>query len=190
MNDTVQDWINGFAGHTAILDTLMKITAQDAIYMVPLLLVVIWFWPAGAGRAANQRLAIATFFAVLVSLGFAAVLASLHQEARPFVTDLSTKLLISHSADNAFPSDHATVAFAAGAAILAGRRFLGLVCLSVATMIAVARIYVGVHWPSDVVAAAVLGLFTGFILARFAPMFEGPQRLLSRFLPPLLISEP
>jgi undecaprenyl-diphosphatase len=190
LNDTAQDWINGLAGHVSILDTMMRLMARDAIFLVPLFLVAAWFWPAGPDRATNQRLAAAAFFSVLLALGFATVLGSIHYEARPFVSDLSTKLLISHGADNAFPSDHATVAFAIGGAIVWWRHLIGAVCLGIAVLIALARIYVGVHWPSDVIVAAAAGLLAGAILARVVPLFEKPQRWFSRFLPAFLISAP
>ena len=190
MNDTVQDWINGLAGHVSIVDLSMKLLARDAIFLLPFLMLGLWFWPAGPERALNQRLGAAAFFAVFLALGFAGVLGDLHHEARPFVSDLSTKLLIPHSADNAFPSDHTAVAFAISGALLGWRRFVGFVCLGLATLIAVARIYVGVHWPSDVIAAAAAGLLAGAILARLLPVLEKPQQWFSRFLPRFLLSAP
>ncbi len=190
MNDTIQDWINGLAGHVSILDISMEFLARDTIFLVPLLLVALWFWPAGSDRALNQRLAATAFFSVFLALGFAAILGNIHHEARPFVSDLSTKLLIHHKADNAFPSDHAAVAFAVSGAILGWRRLIGLVCLGLASLIALARIYVGVHWPSDVTAAAAAGLLAGITLAQLLPLLEAPQRWFGRILPAFLISTP
>ncbi len=190
MNDMVQDWINGLAGHSTALDISMKLLAKDAIFLVPFILIALWFWPAGSQQATNQRLAASAFFAVFLALGFATVLGHLYHEARPFTSDLSTKLLIHHSADNAFPSDHATVVFAVTGAILYWRRLLGSVCLGLAALVAIARIYVGVHWPSDVIAGAAAGLLAGLVLARLAPLLAGPQRWCSRFLPRLIVSSP
>ena len=55
MNDTVQDWINGLAGHVSIVDLSMKLLARDAIFLLPFLMLGLWFWPAGPERALNQR---------------------------------------------------------------------------------------------------------------------------------------
>ena len=189
MNDLVQDWINDPAGKFALLDLVMKLSARDLVYLVPPLLVVMWFWPANE-RALNQRLAVATCIAAVTGLGLAALLAHFVFEARPFISDGDTHLLIQHAADNGFPSDHTTLAFAVAGAILVWRRSLGLVCLALATALGIARIYVGVHWPSDIIVGAVIGLVAGYTVARCLPLLEVPQRLLSRVLPRQLIAAP
>lgn len=189
MNDLVQDWINDPAGKFALLDSLMKFSARDLVFLVPPLLLVMWFWPSSE-RALNQRLALATAVAAVVALGLAAAVAHFVFEARPFISDGDTHLLIRHAADNGFPSDHTTLAFAVAGAILVWRRSLGLVCLVLATALGIARIYVGVHWPSDIIGGAVVGLVAGTSIARCVPLLEKPQRLLSRVLPPQLIAAP
>jgi undecaprenyl-diphosphatase len=192
MNDLIQDWINDQAGKFGLLDAAMKFSAVDIVYLAAPLLLLLWFWPAGGARerAFNQRLAVVTFFAVLAAVALAAVVAHFVFEARPFVTDGSTHQLINHTADNGFPSDHATFAFAAAGALLVWRRGPGLLCLAAASLIAVSRVYVGVHWPSDVLAGGVVGLGAGYAVGRCLPLLETPQRLLSRFLPSPLIAAP
>src|SRR5947209_7483339 len=137
MNDLIQDWINDSAGRFSILDAAMKFSALDVVYLAPLLLLALWFWPSDdpRNRAFNQRLAAVTFFAVVASMALAAVVAHFVFEARPFVTDGSTHLLVRHAADNGFPSDHATFAFSVAGTTLAWRRGLGLVCLALAALI-------------------------------------------------------
>lgn len=120
----------------------------------------------------------------------AAVLAEVHSEPRPFVNDASTRLLISHAMDNSFPSDHATLAFAVGGVIVWWRRPLGLVALGCASLVGFARVYVGVHWPSDIVAGALCGIAAGWLAATALPFWTEPQRWASRFLPRLLVSPP
>jgi len=54
---------------------------------------------------------------------------------------------VQHGADNSFPSDHASVAFAVAFAVLALHRRFGLVLLLFAAAVANDRIFVGVHYP-------------------------------------------
>lgn len=191
MNDLIQDGINGLAGHASFIDTLMKLSARDLIYLAPVLLLGLWLWPERPReRSLNQRLAAAAFVAVLLALGFAEVLRQMHYQARPFVTDPSTNLLIDHAADNSFPSDHTTVAFAVGGTVIWWRRLVGAVTLALAAVVGFARIYVGVHWPADVLAAAGAGLLAGAFAAIALPLLEPLQRRLSRLLPAALISAP
>jgi undecaprenyl-diphosphatase len=191
LNDRIQDLINGTAGHLRLLDRLMEISAQDLVFLIPALLLLLWFWPAiETDRASNQRVAAVTAVSVMAALAVASLIGHVVFETRPFISDLSTRLLINHSADNSFPSDHTTLAFGAAGAMLYWRRTLGFLLLVLATLVGVARIYVGVHWPSDILGAAVIGLITGVVLARFAPLLVRPQGLLAGVLPRALIAKP
>jgi undecaprenyl-diphosphatase len=76
-------------------------------------------------------------------------------------------LFSGHAADPGFPSDHATGAFAVAMAIYLRNRLWVGIALVAAAVLAVGRVAIGVHFPSDVLAGAVLGC--GVALALFAP---------------------
>jgi undecaprenyl-diphosphatase len=191
MNDRIQDLINGLAGHSGLLDSLMRFSATDLVFLLAIIPPVLWFWPASpARRAQNQRIAATAVFSVAIALGIAWLAGHLYSEARPFVSDSDTTLLISHSADNSFPSDHATFAAAIAGVLLIGRPPLGAIALIAVIAVAVARVYVGVHWPGDVVVALVIGFGTGWLLMKAERLLVAPQRAFSRILPPLLVSPP
>jgi membrane-associated phospholipid phosphatase len=91
-----------------------------------------------------------------------------HGVARPFVVDPhGVHLFSGHAADPGFPSDHATGAFAVAMAIYLRNRLWVGIALVAAAVLAVGRVAIGVHFPSDVLAGAVLGC--GVALALFAP---------------------
>jgi undecaprenyl-diphosphatase len=60
-----------------------------------------------------------------------------------------------------FPSNHATNMFAAGTFLMASAPPLGAVILGLAATIAYSRVYVGVHFPADIICGALLGFFWG-----------------------------
>src|SRR5262249_23961985 len=106
-----------------------------------------------AGLSAGLALAIAHFVAIAVN------------RPRPFVADPSDVHLFTHHAtDPSFPSDHATAAFAIAVAILLRDRRWGAVALVFACVLAVGRVAMGVHYPSDVLAGAVLGTACALVL--------------------------
>ena len=106
---------------------------------------VLWLWPLSTGtRAANQRIVLATLLATGLALSLAHVLSYVNHNARPFVSDPTTRLLIHHTPDNGFPSDHAGFAFAVGAAIVWRRRLVGVSALFAALLVGFARVFVGV----------------------------------------------
>jgi membrane-associated phospholipid phosphatase len=76
---------------------------------------------------------------------------------RPFLA-LDHVLVLAHrSADGGLPSDHGTLAGAVLAALLLVDRRLGLAATAVGLLLAVSRVYVGVHYPGDVLAGLAFG---------------------------------
>ena len=85
--------------------------------------------------------------------------------ARPYVTHpAQTHLLIARSHDPSFPSDHATGAFALAFGIWLYDRTVGTVLLVLAAVLAFARVYVGTHYPGDVIAGALMGVGVATVL--------------------------
>ncbi len=81
----------------------------------------------------------------------------LYFDARPFVVDHFIPLIM-HAADNGFPSDHTLLAAGLAAVGMYWNKKLGIVLWALAALIAVARVYVGVHHPIDVIGSAVIAL--------------------------------
>ena len=67
------------------------------------------------------------------------------------------RVLSAPSLDPSFPSDHAAVAFAIAFGVLAFSRRAGILFLAAATLISLSRIALGLHYPSDVLAGALVG---------------------------------
>jgi undecaprenyl-diphosphatase len=93
---------------------------------------------------------------------------------RPFVALTNVILLGPMAKSYSFPSAHATQAFMM-AAMLAGRFKKYILFYSLAALVAFSRIYVGVHYPSDVLAGAVIGIVVGLFLAKMYKDLVGSQ---------------
>lgn len=95
------------------------------------------------------------------------LLKNLVARPRPCLIDTSVPLLIANPTDYSFPSGH-TLLSAISATIMAKTdRRLGYAAIPPAVLIAFSRLYLFVHFPSDVLAAAVLGLVIGELIFRF-----------------------
>jgi undecaprenyl-diphosphatase len=95
---------------------------------------------------------------------------------RPFVAmPDSTVKLIEKSPEASFPSGHAMLFFALAMAVYYIRPKYFPYFLIGAVLIGAARIFVGVHYPFDIIAGAGLGLISGYIVHRFFPKLPSPK---------------
>ena len=91
---------------------------------------------------------------------------------RPFVSGLG-KQWLPHAATHSFPSAHASVAFALATVVLLMARqahwaALAVLAVFAASLIAWSRVYLGLHYPSDVMAGALAGAASGWLAWRLS----------------------
>lgn len=82
---------------------------------------------------------------------------------RPYIADPSLVLIIPPESDFSFPSGHTVCSIESAVAIYVNNKKLGLAALALAVVIAFSRLYLTVHYPSDVAAGALLGIATGYL---------------------------
>ena len=112
----------------------------------------------GKWRSVNGRHGVAAAgFSALLALVVAHLITELWARPRPYVAHPDVHLFIARSADPSFPSDHATAAFAIAVALFLRHRKAGWIAVAMATVLAVARVAVGTHYPGDVAAGALIG---------------------------------
>lgn len=153
-------WVQGFTGQP-LIDELMVFLAEFLILLVPVTLLFIWF--KGMDFEARELSAF-TFFTTVTGLILSYVMGVLffHQEPSAVFQTIA-----SPSGENAFPSQHTTVILAAAAPLLyRGRRKLGALLLSAGLLTGFTRIYVGAHWPVDILGA-VLAASISLPVSRF-----------------------
>ena len=153
MDLTIAHALNALlAHHDGIEDPLSwYASASEVLFALTLALLFV--------LASTRRSAVVAAIAAPAALIVGALIAMLVHRARPFVADPGEiHGFIPHAADSGFPSDHATAAFAIATAIAIYHRRIGAVLLAAATTLAIARVAVGIHWPTDVLAGALIGV--------------------------------
>jgi len=131
-----------------------------------------WFWIALALALLCFRRWRRTGATVLLALVIGALITNialkpLVARIRPYDVIEGLSLLVKRQADLSFPSGHTCAAFAAGAVCFVRlRRPWGVCLLVLAVLIAVSRLYVGVHYPTDVLGGIVVGLFGAWAALR------------------------
>ncbi len=94
-----------------------------------------------------------------------AALKPLVARARPCWINDTVKLLIENPTDYSFPSGHSQVSFVSAASIYRSHKRWGIAAYVLAVLIAVSRLYLYVHFPTDVLAGALIGIVTGTIVS-------------------------
>lgn len=164
--------INAPAAPNLYLLFVARFLASWLIYLAAAGLVFGWI---RGGIALRQRLFFAGITAI-VALGVNFTIAGLWYHPRPFEVGIGHQF-VAHLPEASFPSDHATVLFALALALLLGgaRRALWALALSAALGVAWSRVYLGVHWPLDMVGsfgvAAIVAALLRLML--WAPIKRG-----------------
>lgn len=169
-------WVNGFAGHHPVVDALMTAVARAAPAVVVVVLLVCW----ACWTRAWQRAAILATVAALLALGVGQLLSMALPRPRPFLT-LPVTVLVPHTPDPSFPSDHAILMFAVTVVLASVSHRLAAWLGAFSILVLIARVYIGVHYPSDVLGGAALGAAGAWATLRLARI-PAVERLISTVL--------
>lgn len=131
------------------------------------------------------RKKIGAFLCALLAMGFAGLvnLIVLFFWQRPWAFMTYAKLIIPNAAasyldNSAFPSSHTYIAFAIATSVfLYGHKKLGPILYILAIFVALGRVGVGLHYPSDVIAGAILGILSGIIVYYIVRKYEQARKL-------------
>ncbi|HZY65735.1 MAG: phosphatase PAP2 family protein [Actinomycetota bacterium] len=144
----------------------------------PLTVIMRWFTVAGTAGALWGFIAagmfVATGFQVRnLLLSWAAIALSwilaegtkhLFDRSRPFIYDTSIAPLIKTPSSSSFPSGHSATAAAGALALSVFYPLLAPVLVPAAILVILSRVYLGVHYPFDVLAGGTIGLATAAVL--------------------------
>ena len=137
--------LSGWRLHGAIF------AAEWVILIVPIGLVLMWT----NGVPGQREAAVRALLAAVVALAMSKIIGLIWFHPRPFMTGMGQSFL-HHAADSSFPSDHATGMFSVALALaicqLREARRFGTVLLALGIAVAWARVFLGVHWPLDMIA--------------------------------------
>ena len=156
---------------TAILDPLVcAYTHLGDAGMLWIVLTVLLLVPKKTRRAGLVS-AIALLLSLLCTN---VVLRHLVARPRPWLDVAGLIPLVAEHDPNSFPSGHTSAALAAACAWwhTLPRRWMRVFGLVMAVLMGLSRLYVGVHYPSDVLAGALVGVFCGWLAWRLYQMVE------------------
>ncbi|WP_231188872.1 undecaprenyl-diphosphatase [Haladaptatus sp. DYF46] len=161
-----------------LLNEIMIFAAEGLVYLIPLVLLYLWFTPEGKRTNSAFQMTLTLpqvttedgkaksvfiFITIVVSLVISYVLGQLYSHPAPYMVGYDTLLV--DAPENSFPSQHTTVVFAFAWAVcyVQNRWRDGLIAVMLASLVGISRVYVGVHFPIDIIGAVGASLL-GFII--------------------------
>ncbi len=159
LDHLIFEWINQFAFRWVWLDIVGIFFAE---YLIYLMVVVLFLFLLKFKKNWKMILAalISAFTARFIITG---LIRLLKPRSRPFISS-NVNLLIDKVNQQSFPSGHASFTFGLAIVVYLYNKKWGVVFFLLAFLISIARVFTGVHWPSDILAGAAVGIFSGWLI--------------------------
>ena len=148
--------VNVLAGHHVWLAHAVNWFETVGVALYAAAVIVLWLATAPGEERHWKIASLAGGLSAFAALGINQVIAQFWHRPRPYESHAGVYHL-TQSHDPSFPSDHASAAFGIAFGIFFVDRRVGRFFLGVAALIAVGRIVVGAHYPTDVLASLVVG---------------------------------
>ena len=155
--------INAAPGASGLMVNSAVFIAENLIWIVPAGLILGWLRSTNPERHTLVAATVAGLFALLVNQ----VIGLYWYHPRPFEVGIG-HTLIPHVMDSSFPSDHLTLIWAVAISLLLNKQFrqTGWVLFLLGVPVAWARIYLGVHFPLDILGAVLVAWGSAWIVKR------------------------
>jgi undecaprenyl-diphosphatase len=180
--------VNTFVASRDGLEDTVTLAASALVPLIAAATFALWLLARPYASIRWKMATASALAAATVAMLADQVIGHLWTRPRPFMAHAgAVDLLTAPNPDPSFPSDHAAVAFAIAVAVLFVSRRVGLLFLTAAAAIAASRVALGVHYPSDVIAGALVGAGSAWFVARTGALWLAPLvRVAGRITDPLL----
>jgi undecaprenyl-diphosphatase len=179
--------INQFVYHHAWLGRGLNVLENWAVPVTAIATFALWLLARPGGSRKWKLASASALGSAALALLISQVIGRIWHRQRPFASHPSAHVWGSRSHDPSFPSDHASAVFAIAFAVFLFDRVVGAIFLGAALIIGAGRVFIGAHYPADVLGGCLVGLGSALLLARVArPIIERLVRLAERATDPLL----
>jgi len=157
--------LNSFVGKWPLLDSLAVFSAEYLGYFLILILFMYFLKDSKKYKPILIKSLLAAFFSRFV---VAEIIRLFWERQRPFIVENNVNLLLEHSASPSFPSGHAAFFFAFSAMVYFYNKKTGILFLIASFLVSISRVYGGIHWPSDILAGALVGIISAYFINKIS----------------------
>lgn len=170
LNIFIFNFINGGAGQYTALDTFLLFLTSYLAYGISLMVTIyLLVWIPSHATDLHERLhalrhGIEFVFAILSTYVLVQIVKVITMIPRPFTTLVGINSLSPYEGGYSFPSGHAAMTVAIATIVYLHHKRLGALLYGFAIIVCISRVYVGVHYPKDVIIGSMLGFaFAGLM---------------------------
>jgi membrane-associated phospholipid phosphatase len=164
--------LSSWVGRSDALDRAVAALAQHLAKLHVLLLGLLLIGVDQASRQRHRATALRIALVLPLTIGVVAAVGRLVGRQRPFAIHESTTALLDHAPERSFPSRHAACAAAMATVALPGAPRIGLAMAVLGVVLALSRVYAGLHYLTDVVSGWAIGIALG-LLVRQKGLIDG-----------------
>ncbi|WP_017754741.1 undecaprenyl-diphosphatase [Calidifontibacillus oryziterrae] len=162
MNDKLFKILNQFSGRTPFIDSLMIILSNKIRYLFIFVLIIMW-----VRNKFYKKVALYAILSAGLTLIINPLIKLFYYKSRPFLKS-RVGILIPSKTDSTFPSKHTLLTFAISTTIFIYERVLGTFMWILSVLTGFSRIWVGHHYPIDIVGSAIIATITSLVVDRAA----------------------
>lgn len=161
---------NGLVAKSPVFDSVVIFFGSYFQYLLGLLFLAGLYF-GHISRSEKQKIFLVAITASIVArLGITELIRFLYHRPRPFLIYNDIHALLSDN-EYSFPSGHAAFFFAFAMAIYLYNKRWGVWFFIAAILISVSRVMAGVHYPSDIMGGAIIGITSGYLIFNYAGAF-------------------
>ncbi|WP_411678973.1 undecaprenyl-diphosphatase [Clostridium thailandense] len=162
MNMELFRLINNLANKNNVLDKIMIFFSKDVPYIFMAVLAIIFILGITRKNCEYRKIAFNTFVITVINLILSFIIGGIYYVDRPFVHN-KVNLLLPHATDASFPSDHATGTMSIALGLTKYSRLLSRMLTVISIIVGFSRVYVGHHYPMDVIGAYIIVFGTSYL---------------------------
>ncbi|PFE02311.1 undecaprenyl-diphosphatase [Bacillus sp. AFS023182] len=169
--------INDLGKQYSSLNSTMVFLAEYMVYFLGLIIIIYWFTQSRK----NKMMIIQAMVAFVTAEIIGKLAGKFHLNYQPFAVLPDVNKLVDHAVDNSFPSDHTILFFSICFSFWLVRKKTGSLLLTLAFCVAISRIWVGVHYPFDVITGALIGIISALFSYWLTPKITFIKQLLNLY---------
>ena len=187
MDYRVYHAINEVVARHSWLGSTLAVIETWAVPAVAVATVALWLLARPGGDRKWKLASASALCGAALGLLVNQIIAKIWHRQRPFATHPSAHVWGSRSHDPSFPSDHSSAAVGIAFAVFFFDRLAGNFFLAAATFVAVGRVFIGAHYPLDVIAGCLVGFGVALLIVRVAqPVVLAIVKVVERITDPIL----